>query len=70
MVDLDKVVVDVSREHLPEWGAGCWDDPRLEMHYTDAHAWLMQYKGPKFDVIIMDIADPIEAGPGYVLYTV
>jgi len=22
-----------------------------------------------FDVIIMDIADPIEAGPGYVLYT-
>jgi hypothetical protein len=24
--------------------------------------------GPKFDVIIMDICDPIEAGPGVVLY--
>ncbi|KAI9916702.1 hypothetical protein PsorP6_016711 [Peronosclerospora sorghi] len=42
--------------------------PRLEVHYTDAHAFLKQYEGT-FDVVIMDIADPIEAGPGYVLYT-
>ncbi|CAM9563460.1 unnamed protein product [Choristocarpus tenellus] len=53
---------------LPEWGAGVTDDPRLELHYTDAHAFLLDYEGT-FDVIVMDIADPIEAGPGYVLYT-
>ncbi|KAG5175001.1 S-adenosyl-L-methionine-dependent methyltransferase [Tribonema minus] len=69
MVDLDKMVVDVSKDKLPEWGAGCWDDDRLEVYYQDAHAWLRDYKGPPFDVICMDIADPIEAGPGYVLYT-
>lgn len=44
------------------------EDPRLELHYTDAHAYLKQDER-KYDVIIMDIADPIEAGPGYVLYT-
>lgn len=53
---------------LSEWGAGVTEDPRLELHYTDAHAFLKENEG-LFDVIIMDIADPIEAGPGYVLYT-
>jgi hypothetical protein len=27
------MVVDASREHLPEWGNGCFEDPRLELHY-------------------------------------
>uniref|UniRef100_A0A7S2V6Z8 thermospermine synthase n=1 Tax=Fibrocapsa japonica TaxID=94617 RepID=A0A7S2V6Z8_9STRA len=68
MCDLDKMVVDVSMEHLPEWNAGCHLDPRLELAYGDAHAWLLN-NDEQFDVIIMDIADPIEAGPGYILYT-
>lgn len=61
-------VCDVCREHLPEWHAGTVDDPRLEVVYDDAKGYLERYEG-KFDVIIMDIADPIEAGPGIALYT-
>lgn len=68
MVDIDEVVCNMCREQLPEWNKGVFEDPRLEVHYTDAHAFLKEYDGT-FDVIIMDIADPIEAGPGYVLYT-
>lgn len=68
MVDLDKLVVDICREHLPEWNDGSTEDPRLDLHYDDAKAFLERYDG-KFDVIIMDIADPIEAGPGIALYT-
>lgn len=68
MVDIDEAVCNLCRKELPEWSEGCFEDPRLEVHYTDAHAFLKEYDG-KFDVIIMDIADPIEAGPGYVLYT-
>lgn len=64
----EQLVVDTSKEMLPEWGAGVTDDPRLELHYTDAHAFLKEDERT-YDVIIMDIADPIEAGPGYVLYT-
>ncbi|TDH65996.1 hypothetical protein CCR75_001848 [Bremia lactucae] len=68
MVDIDELVCNMCRKEMPEWSAGAFEDPRLEVHYTDAHAFLKQYEGT-FDVIIMDIADPIEAGPGYVLYT-
>ena len=31
MVDLDKVVVETCAEQLPEWPAGCMDDPRLQV---------------------------------------
>lgn len=68
MVDIDEMVCNLCRKEMPEWADGAFEDPRLEVHYTDAHAFLKQYDGT-FDVIIMDIADPIEAGPGYVLYT-
>jgi len=68
MCDIDKVVCDLSKKYLPEWGEDAWEDPRLELYYDDAKSNLENYKG-KFDIIIMDIADPIEAGPGIALYT-
>ncbi|CAI5741636.1 unnamed protein product [Hyaloperonospora brassicae] len=68
MVDIDELVCTMCRKEMPEWADGAFEDARLEVHYTDAHAFLKQYDGT-FDVILMDIADPIEAGPGYVLYT-
>jgi spermidine synthase len=68
MCDIDKMVCDLSRKYLPEWGEDAWEDPRLELYYDDAKKNLENYPS-KFDVIIMDIADPIEAGPGIALYT-
>jgi len=68
MCDIDQVVCDLCRKYLPEWGEDAWEDPRLELFYDDAKKNLENYKGT-FDVIIMDIADPIEAGPGIALYT-
>ena len=71
MVDIDEVAVDICREQLPEWGKGAADDPRLKLFYTDAYAWLDRDDETTgtFDIIVMDIADPIEAGPGIALYT-
>lgn len=40
MVDLDKTVVEICKKHLPEWHGGVIDDPRLELRYDDAKAWL------------------------------
>jgi thermospermine synthase len=69
MVDLDEEVVNVSVEHLPEWGGlAVKNEPRLELIIGDAYAYLLDCK-ETFDVIIMDISDPIEAGPGIMLYT-
>jgi len=67
MVDIDKLACDICREHLPEWNDGAYEDPRFEVYYEDAKAWI-ENCGQKFDVIIMDICDPIEAGPGIALY--
>jgi predicted membrane-bound spermidine synthase len=53
---------------MPEWADGAWTDPRAEYHYEDAHAFI-KADDRMYDVIIMDIADPIEAGPGICLYT-
>ena len=68
MVDLDEVACKMCQEHLPEWNTGVYSDPRFEIHYEDAYAFLQNYSGPKFDVVIMDISDPIECGPGIGLY--
>ena len=62
-------VVEVSLEHLEEWGGReVTKDPRFELVVGDAYAWILDCKD-KFDCVIMDISDPIEAGPGIMLYT-
>lgn len=62
-------VVEVSLEHLEEWGGReVMKDPRFELVVGDAYAWIKDCMD-KFDCIIMDISDPIEAGPGIMLYT-
>jgi len=69
MVDLDEKVIDLCKEFLPEWGGDkVASSPRLELVIGDAYAYLTNCN-EKFDVIIMDISDPIEAGPGIMLYT-
>ena len=69
MVDLDGAVVDVCVEHLPTWGGETVkSDPRFELIIGDAYEYLLNTK-KSFDIVIMDISDPIEAGPGIMLYT-
>ena len=68
MVDIDKEVVDRCRELLPEYHQGAFDNPRAELRYMDARKYL-EDTNEKFDVIIIDISEPVEEGPAYLLYT-
>ncbi len=68
MVDLDRQVVEACREHLPEIHQGAFEDPRLEMIYGDAIAYLDE-SNEAWDVIYYDLTDPIEHGPSYPLFT-
>ena len=62
-------VIEVSLAHLHEWGgAGVKSDPRFELIIGDAYNYILHCEDT-FDCIIMDISDPIEAGPGIMLYT-
>jgi thermospermine synthase len=67
MVDIDGVVVDFCKTHLDE-NKEAFADPRLQLVIDDAKAWI-EKSDMKFDVIIMDLDDPLEGGPCYQLYT-
>jgi thermospermine synthase len=67
MVDIDEDVVRFCKEHLEENHAA-FADKRLELVIDCARAWL-EKSTMKFDVIIMDLDDPLEGGPCYQLYT-
>jgi spermidine synthase len=68
MVDLDKQVVDLCRRYLPQFHQGAFEDPRAEIHFTDARKYL-EDNTEKYDVAVIDIVDPLEAGPACLLYT-
>jgi len=67
MVDIDEDVVRFCKTHLEENHAA-FADPRLELVIDDAKAWI-ERSDMMFDVIIMDLDDPLEGGPCYQLYT-
>ncbi|GLC42223.1 hypothetical protein PLESTB_000644400 [Pleodorina starrii] len=68
MVDIDKVVTDFCAEHLHR-NTAAFKDPRLKLINDDARAQLEAAADASFDVIISDLADPLDGGPCYQLYT-
>ena len=68
MLDLDSEVVELCRLHLPDHHQGGFDDPRLELRHEDARQYL-QTCDESFDAIVLDLVDPMEGGPSYLLYT-
>jgi spermidine synthase len=68
MVDIDEEVVSVCRRFLPSWHRNAFDDPRAQLHFADARRYL-EKTDEKFDVIIIDLVDPLEQGPARLLYT-
>jgi spermidine synthase len=68
MVDIDEAVIEVSKKVLTCHHAGAYDDPRMHTVVDDAEKWLKE-TDEKFDVLVMDLADPLEAGPCWKLYT-
>lgn len=65
MVEIDEMVVDVCREHLPQT-AGKLDDPRVKLYFEDGLKFV-RGKQDTYDLIIVDSTDPF--GPGEGLFT-
>jgi spermidine synthase len=68
-VDIDEELVDMVKEHMPEWHQGAFEDPRTTLLHTDARQWLLDHKGAGFDVILSDLPNPHEDGPAQYLFT-
>lgn len=68
LVDIDSEVVDLCRCHLAEMSAGAFEDPRVRVEYMNARTFL-ETSAETFDLIIIDISEPVEEGPAYLLFT-
>lgn len=69
MVDIDGDVVNMCRQHTPFYSAGAYEDERTKLIIGDAKEGLENEADGSFDVIIMDLSDPLDGGPCYQLYT-
>ena len=70
MVDIDPCVVQVCKTYLPEWGGDAvLRHPKLRYVVGDAREYV-RGTTETYDVIIMDVSDPIEYGPAEALYNV
>ncbi len=65
MVEIDKMVVDVCMEHIPQT-ASKLNDKRVNLFFEDGLKFV-KAKTNEYDLIIVDSTDPI--GPGVELFT-
>jgi spermidine synthase len=63
MVEIDRGVIEVSKEFLSGVSAGAFDDPRVRLHIGDAFPFLKQVIEP-YDLIVMDVTDVYEDEEG------
>ena len=68
MVDIDKELVKICKEYLPEWSKGAFDDSRCKLVFMDGRKFVEE-SNDRFDVIVLDLTDPIKGGPSRYLYT-
>jgi spermidine synthase len=68
MVDIDDEVTALSKKYLPGHAGKSFEDKRAKVYHVDAREYLEKSKD-KFDVIIIDLPDPIEEGPAATLFT-
>jgi spermidine synthase len=66
MVEIDGMVIDASKEHLPTIAAA-FDNPKLELHVADGIAYVQEAKDATFDLVIIDSTDP--EGPAEGLFS-
>jgi len=68
MVDIDDEVTALCKKYLPGHAGKAFEDKRTSLHHVDARDFLEKSKD-RFDVIIIDLPDPIEEGPAAMLFT-
>jgi len=66
LCEIDRTVIDLSREHLPEISMGAFDDARSEIVIADGVKYVAE-TSERFDAIIVDSTEPV--GPAAVLFT-
>ncbi|MGQ9619337.1 MAG: polyamine aminopropyltransferase, partial [Candidatus Aminicenantia bacterium] len=68
MVDIDRELVEECEKHLPEWSKGAFKDKRSKIFFEDGKKFVEKTNN-KFDVVILDLSEPVEDAPSVDLFT-
>lgn len=63
MVEIDKMVVDVSKEYIDICSCKL-DDERVNLYFEDGVKFVKEAYDKSYDLIIVDSTDPIGPGEG------
>ena len=63
LVEIDQMVIDVSREFFPQLSGG-FDDSRLSIHIADGIEFVRNAEENYYDLIIVDSTDPVGIAEG------
>ena len=67
MVDIDALVVELSKRYLPEWSAGAFDDRRARVIVGDALEF-MRVNDERYGMILSDLTEPLADSPSNPLF--
>lgn len=67
LVEIEQMVIDVCKKFIPSIGDGSLDDERVEVVIADGMEYVKDSK-EKFDIIALDLTDPLPEGPAAGLY--
>jgi len=65
--EIDDTVTLACREYLPSISDGAFDDPRVELITADAFDYVAD-TDEEFDLIVLDLTDPVPDGPAARLF--
>ena len=68
MVDIDRELVKLCQEYLPEWSKGAFSNPKTRLVFEDARRFIERARS-KFDIIISDLSEPLKESPSVNLFT-
>jgi spermidine synthase len=68
MVDLDRELIKICKDYLPEWSKNAFHDKRVTQVFQDAKEYLLNTE-ETFDVIISDLVEPLPDSPARFLVT-
>jgi spermidine synthase len=67
MVDIDALVVELSKKFLPEWSEGAFEDPRARVIVADALQF-MRDDHARYGTILSDLTEPLADSPSNPLF--
>ncbi|NPA05504.1 MAG: spermidine synthase [Crenarchaeota archaeon] len=69
MVDIEPSMIEMAERLLAEWHQGSFRHAYVDVVAADGRGFVEAVRPGCFDVVILDLVDPLEGGPAVYLYT-